>query len=165
MGGTRRDSDGQSCLWLNRPCPGSLFISVPPVSNTGHWKKRNDMPVKMKAKGLGSKKLKGTGWAEPGARCPPHTAAVPVNPLQEAAQLSFPSWNRTLPGRLPRGLGDPWMGAEREAISGQHGGCWYSPCTLGELVLQGWASSALVTQPPFSMKTHLPPGQMSSPGS
>ena len=41
----------------------------------------------MKADDPGSKKLKGMGWAELGARCPPQTVAVPVNPLQQAGGL------------------------------------------------------------------------------
>ena len=77
------------------------------VTNVQHRALKN-MPLNLKAKALGNKKLKGKGWAEPGARCPPHTVAVPVNPLQQAGGLrSCLSQAGTvpLPGPLPRGPG------------------------------------------------------------
>lgn len=71
---------------------------------------------------------------EPGA--PQHTAAVPVNPLQQAGGLhsclsqagtAYPA------GPLPRGPGSPGR-REGEEKGGQDGG--RSPCMLGELILQ-----------------------------
>lgn len=84
-----------------------------------------NMPLSMKVRSPGSKKLKRRGVGrsgEPGA--PQHTVAVPVNPLPRAGGLHscLSQAGTALPaGLLPGGPGGSgWR--EGEEIGGQHGG-------------------------------------------
>ena len=84
------------------------------------------MPLNMKARGPRQQAVKGYGVGRVGARCPPHTVAVPVNPLQQAGSLrSCLSQAGTVPqpGPLPRGAGNPGTGVGFGGkMGGQHGG-------------------------------------------
>ena len=85
----------------------------------------------MKVRSLGSKKLKRLGLdstREPGAR-PPHTVAVPVNPLQQAGGLHS---CLSHPACCPEVLAAQGVGGGVDKV-GNRTGSWFNPCTLGRV--------------------------------